>query len=73
MSSKKGGKILDEMSVVMRRRHYSIHTEKTYCDWVKRYILFHKMISRDNLVNGESKVEEFLTNLAVNRNVAKAT
>jgi len=71
--SKKGSKILDEMSVVIRRRHYSIHTEKTYCDWVKRYIFFHKMKSRDDLVNGERKVEEFLTDLAVNRNVAKAT
>ena len=73
MSSKKGGEILDEMSAIMRRHHYSIHTEKTYCDWVKRYIFFHKMQSRDDLVNGERKVEEFLTDLAVNRNVAKAT
>ena len=73
MSSKKGKKILDEMSDIMRRRHYSIHTEKTYCDWVKRYIFFHKMKSRDDLVNGERKVEEFLTDLAVNGNVAKAT
>jgi hypothetical protein len=51
MSSKKSRKILGEMSDVMRRRHYSIHTEKTYCDWVKRYIFFHKMKSREDLVN----------------------
>ncbi len=73
MSSEKDRKILGEMSDVMRRRHYSIHTERSYCDWVKRYIFFHKMKSRDDLVNGERKVEEFLTDLAVNGNVAKAT
>ncbi len=73
MSSEKDKKILDEMMEVMRRRHYSIHTERSYCDWVKRYILFHKMKSRDDLSGGEKKVEAFLTDLAVNGNVARAT
>ena len=26
---------------VLRDKHYSIHTERTYVDWIKRYILFH--------------------------------
>ena len=73
MSSGKDKKILDEMMEVMRRRHYSIHTERSYCDWVKRYILFHKMKSREDLAGGEKKVEDFLTDLAVNGNVARAT
>ena len=30
-------KMLDEMRDLMRRRHYSIHAERTCCDWVKRY------------------------------------
>lgn len=60
MSSKKDDKILDKMRNVMRRRHYSIHTERTYCDWVKRCIFFHKMKSRNDLADGERKVEEFL-------------
>ena len=29
-------KILDDMRDVMRRRHYSIRTERSYCGWVKR-------------------------------------
>ena len=57
----------------MRLRHYSIHTERTYCDWIKKYVLFHKMKSRSDLENGEKKIEAFLTHLAVNRNVAKST
>ena len=29
-------RLLDEMRDLMRRRHYSIHTERAYLDWVKR-------------------------------------
>ncbi|MCF6255418.1 MAG: hypothetical protein L3J98_05700 [Gammaproteobacteria bacterium] len=28
----------------MRRLHYSIHTERAYCDWVARFIRFHQRI-----------------------------
>ncbi len=57
----------------MRLHHYSIHTERTYCDWIKQYIHFHKMKSRDDLQNGEARIEAFLTHLAVNRDIAPAT
>ena len=43
------GKLMDEMHRVMRRRHYSIRTERSYSMWVKRYVAFHKMKSRDDL------------------------
>lgn len=66
-------KILDEVRDVLRVRHYSIRTEATYCGWIKRYIFFHKMQSRDDLTNGVIKVEEFLTHLAVEDNVAAST
>lgn len=57
----------------MRVKHYSIHTEKTYCDWIKRYITFHGMCSREDLNNGEKKIEKFLTWLAVEKTVAPST
>ena len=57
----------------MRLKHYSIHTERTYCDWIKRFVNFHSMSSRDDLKNGEQKIEAFLTHLAVKQNVAPAT
>ena len=66
-------KLLDEMRQVLRRRHYSIRTEQSYCLWVKRFVLFHKMRSRDDLNDGEKKIEAFLTHLAADRNVASAT
>ncbi|MEA3359133.1 MAG: hypothetical protein U9R17_06990, partial [Thermodesulfobacteriota bacterium] len=28
---------------------------KSYCDWIKRYVFFHHMISRDDLKNNISK------------------
>ena len=57
----------------MRLHHYSIHTERTYCEWIKRYVHFHKMQSRQDLSNGEKKIESFLTHLAVEENVSPAT
>ena len=34
-------KLLDQVSEVMRFLHYSIRTEKTYREWIRRFILFH--------------------------------
>ena len=66
-------KILDQVRDTMRLNHYSIHTERTYIDWIKRFIAFHRMKSRDDLSGGESKIEAFLTHLAVDEQVASAT
>ena len=70
---KKGKKLLDEVRDVMRLKHYSIHTERSYCDWIKRYVRFHGMSSRNDLKDGEKKVEEFLTHLAVDKDVSPST
>jgi len=61
------------MRDVMRRRHYSIRTERSYCDWVKRFILHFNMKSRDDLSEGEKKIEMYLTFLARDKNVAPST
>ena len=66
-------KLLDQVRNVMRLRHYSIHTERSYTDWIKRYVEFHHMRSREDLAGGESKIEVFLTDLAVNGKVAPST
>ena len=70
MSTTKKRRLLDEVRDVMRLHHYSIHTERTYCDWIKRFVLFHKMASREDLKNGEAKIEKFLTHLAIDENVS---
>ena len=66
-------KILEQMKDVMRRRHYSIRTEHAYCDWVKRYVIYFNMKSRNDLCNGESKIESFLTFLSREKNVGPST
>ena len=73
MPIQKERKILAEVRDVLRLHHYSIHTERTYCDWIRRFILFHNMKSRRDPDNGEKKIEAFLTDLAVNKNIAKST
>ncbi len=49
------------MRDVMRYLHYSIHTERAYCDWIARFVRFHQMDSRDALfVDAEKMAEEKL-------------
>lgn len=66
-------KLLDEVRQVCRLYHYSIHTERSYVNWIVRFVRFHNMHSREDLYPGEPKIEEFLTDLAVHGKVAAAT
>ncbi len=34
-------KLLEQVVAKMRIKHYSIRAEKTYIDWIKRYIWHH--------------------------------
>jgi hypothetical protein len=36
-------KLLDQVRQVLRVRHYSYETEKSYIHWIKRFIAFHPM------------------------------
>ena len=66
--------LLETMRDILRRLHYSIHTERAYCDWVARFIKFHSLQEKEALlVESEKKVEDFLTYLAVQGNVAAST
>ena len=69
----KNRKIMDEAIDVMGLHHYLIHAKRTCCEWIKKYVHFHSMNSRDDLKDGEKKIESFLTHLAVNKNVAPPT
>lgn len=64
-------KLLDQVRAVIRFKHYSLRTEETYCDWIKRFILFHgKKHPRDM---AEVELTAFLTHLAVEGKVAAST
>jgi len=64
-------KLLDRMRAVLRTKHYSIRTEDAYLQWAKRYILFHG--KRHPSFLGAAEINEFLSHLAVERNVAAST
>ncbi|MBH1961430.1 MAG: integron integrase [Rhodocyclales bacterium] len=64
-------KLLDQVRDKLRVKHYSIRTEQSYVDWIKRYILFHGKQHPKNL--GARDLEAFLTHLAVAGKVAAAT
>jgi hypothetical protein len=41
MTDKPSPKLLEQMRGKIRLKHYSIRTEQSYLDWIKRFILFH--------------------------------
>lgn len=64
-------RLRDQVHAIIRVNHYSIRTEKTYWYWVRYFIRFHQMKHPRDM--GPREVNEFLTWLAVHRNVAAAT
>lgn len=65
------GKLLDEVRNSLRTQNYSYRTEKTYVNWIQKYILFHN--KRHPKEMAEREINQFLTYLAVNRKVAAST
>ncbi|MTJ55677.1 hypothetical protein FJR38_24940 [Anabaena sp. UHCC 0253] len=54
-------KLLEQVQDVIRLKHYSYQTEKTYINWIRRYIFFHdKHHPKDT---GSTEIEVFLTHL----------
>jgi len=64
-------KWLDRVRERIRLKHYSIRTEDSYVQWIRRFILFHG--KRHPVEMGVVEVEAFLTHLAVTGNVAAST
>lgn len=64
-------RLLDQMRDRIRLKHYSIRTERVYCEWVKRFIRFHRYRHPQEM--GAAEIEAFLTDLAVRRNVSAST
>jgi Phage integrase, N-terminal SAM-like domain len=64
-------RLLDQVRDVIRCKHYSIRTESTYTEWIRRYILYHNKQHPKDL--NEKHISMFLTHLAVNRKVTSST
>ena len=61
----KSPKLLEQVRESIRTKHYSYRTEKTYVDWIKRFILFHG--KRHPKEMGAEEVQEYITYLANER------
>ena len=64
-------KLLDQVREVIRMKHYSIRTEQSYVDWIKRYIFFHN--KRHPADMGEDEIRSFISDLASKKSVAAST
>jgi integron integrase len=64
-------KLLNQLRELICTKHLSIRTEKTYVQWAKRYILFHNKTHPAKLK--PLHINQFLTYLAVKKNVAAST
>jgi integron integrase len=64
-------RLLEQVSIVCRRRHFSPRTEESYRYWIKAFVLFHN--KRHPREMGASEIGAFLNHLAVNRQVAAST
>lgn len=63
--------LIDQVRNEIRLRHYSIRTERTYIEWTKRFLAFHKNRSPEDMAAQE--IAAFLTHLATQANVANST
>jgi integron integrase len=67
----KPSQLLEQVRNCIRARHLSYRTEKTYLQWIRRFLWFHALKHPRNL--GASEVGAFLTSLAVNNKVSAST
>jgi integron integrase len=67
--------LLDQVRDLLRLRHYSYETEKTYLRWVEQFIRFHKAAAgwRHPKDMGAAEVEQYLSHLAVQHHVSAST
>ena len=64
-------RLMDQVRGVLRVHHYSLRTEQSYTQWIKRFIFFHNKRHPRDL--GEAEITAFLTHLAVDKHVAAST
>lgn len=68
---KQHGDLLTRYRDTIRRRHYSIRTERSYIGWIRRFLAFHDLTAPELV--GATGVKEFLNYQANTRKVAAGT
>jgi integron integrase len=63
--------LIEELRQVLRSKHYSRRTEQSYCNWVRRFVRYHRM--RHPGTMGQAEINAFLSHLALSRKVSAST
>ena len=65
-------KLMDQVCQVLRYHYYSYRTERTYCNWIIRFLKFYhfKIHPREM---GKKEIEAYLSHLATRQNISAAT
>lgn len=69
--AKSSPKLLEQVVIVARLKHLSRRTEKAYKYFIKQFILFHN--KRHPIEMGTPEIRDFLSHLAVEKNVSAST
>jgi site-specific recombinase XerD len=64
-------RLLDQVRSILRVKHYSYRTERSYVRWMVTFIRFHKLRHPKELK--ENEIREFLTHLATKEKVSAST
>jgi integron integrase len=64
-------KLLEQVRLTLRTRHYSLSTERAYLGWIKRFIRFHDL--RHPAEMDEEEIGQFLSHLAVKARVTASS
>jgi hypothetical protein len=64
-------KLLDQVRNVIRVKHFSLSTERTYVGWIRRFILFHHKKHPKEMA--ESEIRQFISHLAVDAKISAST
>ncbi|BCG65213.1 MAG: hypothetical protein methR_P3038 [Methyloprofundus sp.] len=65
-------KLMEQVREVLRYHHYQYRTEQTYCDWITRYLKYHKCLKHPREM-GKPEIESFLSHLATQLKVSAST
>ena len=69
--AKTSPKLLEQVVIIARLKHLSRRTEKAYKYFIKQFILFHN--KRHPIEMGTPEIRDFLSHLAVEKNVSAST
>lgn len=71
MSDPQSPRLLDQVRQSIRLKHFSLKTEKSYVQYIRDFILFHNKRHPKDM--GANEIRNYLSHLALERNVAAST